>query len=346
MRKLFMIVIIIALFAVPVSAMEFSPPEAPDSTEKYMPDNTESFVDGLWEILKAAVGQLQPSVVEAAGTCLSLIAVVLLVSMLQGASDSSRQVVELVGTLTLGMLLLRPTNSLLQFGIKTVQELSEYGKLLLPIMTAAMAAQGATASSSALYAGTAFFNALLSSGIVKLIVPMIYIFLCLAIANSAIGQELLKNLQNFMKWSITWCLKISVYLFTGFLGITGVLSGTADAAAIKAAKLAFSGFIPVVGSMISDASETVLISAGIMKNAVGVYGLLAILSVWIGPFLQIGIQYLLLKLTSAVCGVFGCKSSVSLIQDFSVAMGYILAMTSSVCLLLLLSTVCFMKGVA
>ena len=340
-----MIVIIIACFSVPVSAMEFTPPEAPASAEKYMPDNTESFGEGVWKIIKAAVGQLQPSIAEAAGTCLSIIAVVLLVSMLQGASDGSRQVVELVGTLTLGMLLLRPTNSLIQFGIETVQELSEYGKLLLPIMTAAMAAQGATASSSALYAGTAFFNAILSTGIVKLIVPMIYIFLCLAVANSAIGQELLKNLQSFMKWLITWCLKISVYLFTGFLGVTGVLSGTADAAAIKAAKLAMSGFIPVVGSMISDASETVLISAGILKNSAGIYGLLAILSVWIGPFLQIGVQYLLLKLTSAVCGVFGCKSSINLIQDFSVAMGFLLAMTSSVCLLLLLSTVCFMKGV-
>ena len=76
------------------------------------------------------------------------------------------------------------------------------------------------------------------------------------------------------------------------------------------------------------------------------YGLIAVAAIAIGPFLRIGAQYLLLKLTAAVCGVFGSKRTTELVGDFSSAMGILLAMTGAVCMLLLISMVCFMKGVA
>lgn len=345
MRKLIISVIIICLCMSTVSAMEFTAPVPPESAEKYFPEETESFGEGLWQIIQSAITNLQPSIADAAAICLSLIAVTLFISMLQGANGASKRIVELVGTITLGVLLIRPSNTLIRLGIQTVEELSEYGKLLLPVMTAALAAQGGAASSAALYTGTAFFNTLLTAGISKLIVPMVYIYIALCVTTYAIDEDILKNLRDFIKWLMTWSLKIIIYIFTGYIGITGVVSGTADASAVKAAKLAISGFVPVVGNIISDASEAILVSAGVMKSAAGIYGLLAILSVWIGPFLQIGVQYLLLKITAAICGVFGCKSSVNLIRDFSGVMGFLLAMIGTVCLLLLISTVCFMKGV-
>ena len=346
MRKLLLLIILLTYITVPVSAMDFSAPSAPDGAQEYMPENTDSFAQGLLYVIKSAVAKLQPSIAEAAGVCLSLFAVVLLVSVMQSFSEGTRKISQLVGTLGIGILLFYPTNSLIVLGAATIKELSDYGKLLLPVLTGALAAQGGATSSAALYTGTAIFDAVLSSVISKLIVPMLYVYLCLCVANSAAGETLLKKIRDFVKWAMTWCLKIVLYVFTGYISITGVVSGTADAATIKAAKLAISSAVPVVGSILSDASETILVSAGVLKSAVGVYGLLAILAVWIGPFFQIGIQYLLLKITSAVCGVIGTKDSASLIEDFSGAMGMLLAMTGTVCLLLLISTVCFMKGVS
>lgn len=48
---------------------------------------------------------------------------------------------------------------------------------------------------------------------------------------------------------------------------------------------------------------------------------------------------------AAICGIFGAKPATDLIEDFSTAMGLLLAMTGASCLLLLISSVCFMKGV-
>lgn len=345
MRKVIILLCVICLLTTTVSAMEFVAPPAPSDAQELMPDEPATFSEDLWYIIKKAVAKFQPNFSSAVRTCISLIGIVLLISIVSSFSGIGKQTVELVGSISISILLLQSSNALIRLGVTTIQEISEYAKLLLPVMTAAMAAEGAVTTSAALYTGTALFNTVLSTAITKLIVPMVYIYIVLSIANSAIGEELIKKVRDFLKWLMTWSLKIAVYLFTGYIGITGVISGTADAVSVKAAKLALSGLVPVIGNIISDASETILVSAGVMKNAVGVYGLLAIIALCIGPFIQIGLQYLLLKITGAVCSAIGTNTQVKLIDDFTTVMGFVLGITGSVCLIHLISTVCFMKGV-
>lgn len=345
MKRIVLIIILVVAFTIPAQALDITAPAAPPEADELMPVEQESFGEGLWYVFKSAVGVLEPELADACGICLSVIAAVILTSMLHSFPGTSRMSAELVSTVTVACLLLGNTASLIASATDTVTQLSEYGKSLLPVMTAAMAAQGGTTSSAALYMGTALFDALLSSLITSVLIPMVYAYLALSAANSAVGEDLLKKLRDFVKWLITWSLKTILYVFTGYMGVTGVVSGTADQAAVKAAKLTISGAVPIVGGILSDASEAILVGAGVVKNTAGIYGLLAIFAIAVGPFLRIGLQYLLLKLTAAVCGVFADKKTTDLVQDFSGAMGLLLAMTGTVCLMLLISTVCFMKGV-
>lgn len=325
--------------------VNFSAPPAPQQAEFYLPENTENFADGLLHILKTALSDAVPELGIAAQICLSLIAVVLLISLLQSFSGITQTTMRLVGAVSVSLLLVTSSQTLLNLGVETINSMSEYGKLLLPIMSAALSAQGGTASSAALYTGTAVFDTILSSILTGIMLPAVYIYIAICIANSVVKQEMLSNIAKFVKWSMTWMLKIILYVFTGYLSITKVISGTVDAAALKATKITISGAVPVVGSIISDASETILVSAGLVRNSVGIYGMFVILSLWIGPFLKIGMQYILLKLTGAVCSVFGKNSTTDLIHDFTAVMGFLLAATGVMCLLLLITTVCFMQGV-
>lgn len=74
--------------------------------------------------------------------------------------------------------------------------------------------------------------------------------------------------------------------------------------------------------------------------------MLAVIALCLEPFALMGIEYLMLKSTAAVCGVFATKQATELIGEFSSAMGILLAVTGTICLILLISTVCFMKGVS
>ncbi len=345
MRKLILFVAIMAVMIVPVLAVELEAPEVPQSGYAMMPQKTETFGEGVLEILSDAVSCFHPDLTEAARVCVGIITAVLALSIIQTIPTATGQIADLTGTVLIAGILLRSANSLVVLGTNTVQEISEYGKLLLPVMTTALAAQGGVTSSGALYAGTLIFDTLLNSVIHKVLTPAVYLFIAMSVASSALGEDWLKKLKDTQRSFMQWSLKTILYVFTGYITITGVVSGTTDAAALKAAKITISGAVPVVGGILSDASEAVLVSAGLVKNSIGIYGMLAVIAVWIHPFLKIGVHYLLLKGTGAVCGIMGSKRISDLVQDFSAAMGIVLAMTGTACLILMISSVCFMRGV-
>ena len=347
MRRI-LLACIIFLFILPfsVQAASDTAPPVPDQGVRYMPEDTESFAEGLWSIVKDGISAIAPSLEEAGTVCASILGVLILISLVNQFIDSPDSLSESIGCIIISTLLLRTANSLIVVGIRTVEDVSNYGKLLVPALTGALATQGGVATSAALYVGTAFFSSLLSWAVSGLLRPMIYIYLAATIVHSLTEESIVSNLCDFIKWTFTWGLKIALYVFTGYITITGVISGSTDAARLKATKLTISGMVPVVGGIISDASEGILVSAGLVKSTIGVYGLLAISAVCIEPFLTIGVQYLLLKVTAAFCQVFQCPKIHKLLKRFSTTMGFVLAMIGAVCLMLYVSIVCFLKGVA
>lgn len=345
MRRVLLGCVLFAILIVPVNAAEFTAPTVPKSGEAFFPYEQEDFSAGLWSIITEAMASFMPSFFDAAQSGARIIAMVLLFVVVKNMCGGSVKVVELATTIAIAGLLLEPSNMMIRMGAETIKELHEYSKLLMPVLTTAMAAQGGITTSSALYMGTMALDTFLSSVVNTLLVPMVYVYLCISTASCAIGEEMLKRLNGTIKSAMTWLLKTVLYVFTGFMGITGVVSGSADAAALKATKLTISGAVPVVGSILSDASEAILVGTGIMKSTIGVYGVLAILAIWIGPFVKIGAQYILMKGVCALTEMLNAKQAGELMNHFSSAMGLLLAMTSTVCLLLLISVICFMKGI-
>ena len=345
MRKLIFGILILSMLAMPVMAEDITAPPAPDEAEIYMPSEPQTFSEGLLYIIRKAVGSIEPELAEAGKLCASVVAVALLCIMTQQFSGNAKSVSDLVATILIAVLLFLPTNVLIGLGRQTIENLSAYVKLFVPVMTTAMAAQGGITASAALYGATTAFAAILNGLISNFIVPLLYIYLCLSTVNSVLADESLKRLRDFAKWITVWSMKAIMYVYTAYMTITGVISGNVDASALKATKLAISSAVPVIGGLLSDASETILVGAGVMKNTVGIYGLFVMISLWIGPFLKIGVQYLLLKLTGAVASIFASKQTTELLNDFTVAMGMLLSMIGVQTLLLIVSTVCFMRGV-
>ena len=345
MKRIALLIVLLSLMAIPVDAVDLTAPTVPSVAEDFMVSEPENLMEGIRQVLKEAVGHVRPDMREASRVCLGIIGAVMVVSLLRTIPAGIERSADLAGVVAVSVMFLSPAGALIDLGSETVMQVSEYGKLLLPVMAAALASQGGITGSTALYTVTAVFDAVLSNLISRVLLPLLYLFLALAVAHSAVGDDLLKKMRDGIKWLMTWVLKTVLYVFTGFISITGVISGPTDAAALKAAKLTISGFVPVVGGILSDASEAVLVSAGVVKNAVGMYGLFAVLAIWMDPFLRIGTHYLMLRFTGAVCSIFGSKGISDLIQDFAAVMGFLLAMTGSVCLMILISTVCFMRGV-
>ena len=186
---------------------------------------------------------------------------------------------------------------------------------------------------------TMLFSTVLMSLITKLLLPLVYGYIAACVAHAAVGNEGLKRIAGVLKWTVTSILTVLLLVFVGYLTVSGVIAGTADAVAVKAAKFTVSSMVPVVGGILSDAAETVLAGAGILKNAVGVFGMLVILSMCVVPFLQLGIHYLAYKLTAALAATVADGRTSGLIDGLGGAFGLILGMTGASAMLLLVSMV-------
>ena len=345
MRRIILVILLLYGLCIPAEAKELQAPEVSGSEAAMMPADDQSFADGLWFIVKTAIKTIRPDLAEGLRICLSVLLLAILISVLRSFPGPTADFADMGGTVVAAGILLTGIHSLIGAAAETIAKLSDYGKMLLPVMAAAVAAQGEVTGATALYSGTAIFDALLSNLISTVLVPMVYVFLVVAVADSVLDGGLLHRTKDFLKWLVTWCLKTILYVFTGYISITGVVAGSADKTALKAAKLTISGSVPVVGGILSDASEALVVSAGLVKNSVGIYGLWAVIAMSIGPFLRIGTHYLLLKMMTAACAVFAGKKMTGMLHDFSTAMGILLGMTGAVTLLFVISTVCFMKGV-
>lgn len=344
MRRVIYILILFCLISFPVSASEIVAPAVPDNVESLFPENQDQVGESLLHIVQEAFRQAQPWVAQVTKLGAQVIGIAILMSLIGSFSGKSAKIAELVGVLTISTVLIADSNSLILSGTEMIWQLSQYGKLLFPVMATALITQGGTITATTLYGAVAFFDAAVCVLIASVLVPMLYIVLVFSIINAATGDDMLGKLAEFSKKAVIWLLKAILYIFVGYIGISGIISGAADQTAIKATKLTLSGMIPVVGGILSDASETLLVSVGVIKNTVGIYGMLSIICIVILPFLKIGFHYLALKISSVVAGMFVPKSISKLLEDFTAVLGLVLGMTGSVCMIQLISLVCFLKG--
>ena len=303
--------------------------------------------EGVQKIFSGAIQKSGSAVKNALALCMQILAIVMLAGMLRGlAGGISEQAMLLSAVLSIGAVCIGRISGFFSLAAQTVDSMTAFSGFLYAALAATTAATGAVGTSSALYAVTVMVCSIMAKVVQILFLPGISCYMALMVSNSAVGDNSLKMAGDTLKQLITNGLKLCVIAFTAYISSTGVISGSADSAAIKAAKLTISTTVPVVGSMIADASETLLVSAGLLRSGIGIFGLLGVLAVSIVPFLQTGCQYLMLKFTAAAAGVVGEKQLSGLIEAMAGALGLLTAATGVCTLILMIGCVCFMRAAA
>ena len=299
--------------------------------------------EGLEALLDTGTRELSGAVRTAARSGALLMAILLFCSLAetvgQEAGRGGVKAASLAGTLAVTAVAAADVNSLLGMGTGAIEKMSSFANVLLPIVAAAAAATGAVTGAAARQMAAAVFSNLLIDLIHGLLVPLLYGYIAASVAQAALGREELKRMADLLKWVVTTLITIVMTAFVSYLTASGVVAGTADAAAVKAARFAISGAIPVVGGILSDAAETVLASAGVLRGTVGVFGMVTVLGICLTPLLRLAIHYLAYKLVAALASGFGDGPVCALVDRLSSAFGLVLGMTGACCLLLLIALV-------
>lgn len=278
------------------------------------------FAAGVEAILDTGTGQL-PSILKRAGRSgVLLLAVAVLCGLtgsvegVLGSGTGNLDPARLAGAAAVAAIAAADVNSLMGLGREALGQMDAFSKVLLPVVTAACAAAGAPLAAAARQGATLLFLSALLTAANTFAVPLVYAYVAAVTANAAVGNGGLERMAALLKRLVTALLSALVTVFVLYLSISGSVSGSADALAQKAAKTAISGMVPVVGKILSDAAETVVAGAGILRGTVGVVGMLAVLGICLTPFLSLACHYLVYKCAAALAHTVSPGPMASLID--------------------------------
>lgn len=139
----------------------------------------------------------------------------------------------------------------------------------------------------------------------KVLFPIFIVITILTILNNLSSKVKLNNLINFLNSSFKWMVGIVFTLFAGFLSIQGISAGKFDSISIKATKFAMKSYIPIIGGYISEGMDFLVLGSVLVKNTIGLVGIVIIFLTVISPILHIIILKLGLQLSSGIIEISG-----------------------------------------
>lgn len=243
-------------------------------------------------------GEILPSV------CVVL-AILLLYSIFSSVFESVSNpalssVLSVVSALCIACVLLLPVSSLIETAESSIKIAADFMLAFIPVMTAVLISAGQTITGS----GYSAMMVLAAEGVgqffSKLISPLLNCFLALGISSSIVPEIKLGNLINFFSKSVKWIMSFVFTLFTALLTLKSLYSSSVDNVSSRAVRYTMSSFVPVVGGALSEAYRTVHGSVGILKSGVGVFVIIAVITV----FIPVIVKLLVWLFTVNMCKCF------------------------------------------
>ena len=343
MRRVLIFCALALMCAVPALGVEITVPgldQVWEEAEGYGVSQKDSLDQGLSNLFSDVLGQAGALFRVSLATAMKLIAVVLLCSLAESVkAGEGLQAANIAGALAITALTMTDMAVMIGLGRDTLGRMEDFSTLLLPVMAVLTAATGHVSAAAVRQGATVLFSQLLITAMDRLLIPLVYAFVAVSCAHAAVGNPGLKKVADLLKSAITFVLTAVFVAFVGYLTASGAIAGSVDAAAVKAAKLAISRAIPVVGGILADASESVLAGAGALRGTVGLVGLLVVLALCLTPFLRLAFQYLVYRGAAALCAMVAQPRLSGLIDAIGSAFGLVLGMTGAGALLLLVSLV-------
>src|SRR5690625_2447857 len=134
-------------------------------------------------------------------------------------------------------------------------------------------------------------------------------------------------------------LGVFLTIFLGVMSVQGAATAIQDGVALKTTKFITGNFIPVIGRTFTDAADTVLSAALLLKNAIGIVGVTIIIIIAVFPALKILAISFIYKLAAALLQPLGNSPIISSLNTISKYILYVLACLITVTFMFFLSIV-------
>lgn len=234
-----------------------------------------------------------------------LVVICIIIGLLKNLAESfSKDTVSNLGVVVCSscvmVLCLKSFMDIYQVCSNAVETMTVTMQALLPVLVPLLIAMGGFASGGILnpliVTAITIFNSILQ----RFIMPAIYISCIFILVNSLSEKDYVKKLAMLIRSAAVSVMGLAVTLFSGLTIIQGVVTKTADGMLAKTAKYSVDNFVPIVGGFAADSLDLILSCTAIIKNGIGIFGLIIILTLLIIPLVKILAVALVFKITAVV----------------------------------------------
>lgn len=293
------------------------------------------------KLMKLFWSLLGKEVLSSAAILGSIIVIVVIHSILKSISDGLgnqgvSQVAYYVQYIMIVALIMTSFAEIITTVKQSIQNLVSFINLLIPILITLMITTGSITSAGILEPLILFMVTIIGNFIVNVVIPITLVSTALGIISQISDKVQIDKLAKFMKSSTIWVLGVILTLFVGITSLEGNLSSSVDGVTAKTTKAAVSNFIPVVGKILGDAVDTVMGCSIILKNALGVVGVIVIIGICIVPILKLATLMIMYYLGSALCQPIADGKIIKLLSHMGDTFKLLLAVLCSVSVMLII----------
>ena len=215
-------------------------------------------------------------------------------------NSNSAQITYFIQYLVIVTLVINTFISILDLTKESIENVVSFMTALIPLLITLMLSTGSLATSSVVEPILLIMVNIVGNFINTFLIPLLLISMSISIVSNISEKVQIDRLSKFLKSSIVWILGILLTIFTSTLSLQGSLTSSVDGMTAKTAKAAVSNFIPVVGKILGDTVDSVIGCGNILKNSVGIIGVIVVIGIVFVPVIKICILWISFKLTSEV----------------------------------------------
>ena len=264
-----------------------------------------NFQVGFNDFFKMIIKAITKNIVSLLPVLASIIAIGILCSIASNLSSgfikkSTMEIIYFVCYAMIIILVVTTLTSISTMASKTVSNLNLIIEIIFPVMLTLITALGGTVTVVVYQGSLAVMSSLITLLLSKIIIPAFLAVIVFSVVGNMSSNVKLDKLANTIKSGAEWLMGISFGLYMIVLAFQGVGGAAVDGISVKAMKFMMSSYVPILGGYLSEGFDVIMASCVLIKNAVGITGIIMIICTILFPVIKIVLLTLGLKLTASI----------------------------------------------
>lgn len=220
---------------------------------------------------------------------------------------------------------------------EAISSMIHFMMAMVPLLFTLLASMGNLVTVSVMHPLIVFMVHLIGTLIYTGVFPLLFFSTLLHIVSALSDKYKVTQLANLLRNISIGLLGVLLTVFLGVISVQGATSSVTDGVTVRTAKYITGNFVPVVGRVFSDAADTVISASLLVKNAVGLTGVIILLFICAFPALKIVTLALIYNVSSAIMQPLGDTPAAECLKTVGKSMIYVFAALAAVGLMFFLA---------